>query len=164
METIYRQAIRREKKDKASGPEGVPMKILQKCPAAFAELMFELFATGARLQCVMKIWEFSILIPINKKKVLMEVPANNRPPRLILILRKIFDMGTTVGLVEEYPDELEQYGFNEKSMPFKLVAMVLSAATMRYGMSILLHLIKSYDLVQRDQVMAIVDEKRSVEN
>ena len=161
MEEIYRQAIRRAKKGKAAGPDGVPMELLQICPAAFAELMFELFAAGARLKCVMEDWDVSILVPIYKKKGLIAVPANNRPLRLVLILRKIFEMGTTVRMVRECPDELEQYGFNEKSMALTPVAMVVSAASMSYVMTILLDLIKAYDLVQRDQVMAIVDEEHS---
>ena len=158
MEKIYRQAIRRAKKGKAAGPDGVPMEILQVCPAPFAEMLFELFAAGARLKCVMKDWDVSILVPIYKKKGLIAVPANNRPLRLILILRKIFEMGTTVRLVKECPDEIEQHGFNENSMALTPVAMLVSAASLSYVMTILLDLIKAYDLVQRDQVMAIVDE------
>lgn len=69
------------------------MEILQLCPHAFAEVFFELFAARARLKCVMQDWDFSILIPIFKKKGLIYVPSNHRPPCLILILRKIFEMG-----------------------------------------------------------------------
>ena len=163
MEKLFRKAIRKAKKGKAAGPDGVPMELLQICPAAFSELLFELFAAGARMRCVMKNWDFSILIPIYKKKGLIAVPANHRPLRLILSIRKIFEMGTTERLVRESPDEIQQYGFNEKSMALTPVALVVSAASLRYVLTILLDLIKAYDLVRRDQVMAIVDEEHSTE-
>ena len=41
-------------------------------------------------------------------------------------------------------------------------AMVMSTVTLPRMITILLDLIKAYDLVRRDQVMAIVDEERSV--
>ncbi|KAL3917254.1 MAG: hypothetical protein SGILL_004801 [Bacillariaceae sp.] len=72
-------------------------------------------------------------------------------------------MGTTVRLVRECPDELEQHGFNEKSMALTPIALVVSAASLRYVLTILLDLVKAYDLVQRDQIMDVVDEEHSVE-
>ena len=68
LEQIYRQAICCAEESKAAEPDRVPMEILKICPKAFAELLFELFAAGARLKCVMKDWDLSILIPIFKKK------------------------------------------------------------------------------------------------
>ena len=62
----------------------------------------------------MKDWDISILIPIFKKKGVVAVPANHRALQLILILRKIFEMGTTVRLVREKPDELENQGSSRK--------------------------------------------------
>lgn len=56
------------------------------------------------------------------------VPNNHRPLRKILIIRKIFEVETTVRLVRKiFPqrstsDEIEQFGFNEKSMPLMLIA------------------------------------------
>lgn len=69
-------------------------------------------------------------------------------------------MGTTVNLVSECRNELEQYG---KFIALAPVAMVVPAASMHYVMTILLDLIKAYNLVQRDEVMAIVDEEHNVE-
>ena len=162
MEDTFTKAIRRAKQGKAAGPDGVPMELLQMNPKAFAELLFELFAAGARLRCVMKDWDLSILIPIYKKKGMVAEPSNHRPLRLILILRKVFEMGTTDMLVREKPDELEQYGFIEKTMAEAAAAMVMAAASLPHVITILLDLIKAYYLVQRDQVMAIVDEEHSV--
>lgn len=58
MGKLYRQAIRKAKKGKTAGPDEVPMELFHIFPAAekpaFTKLMFELFASGARLQCVMK--------------------------------------------------------------------------------------------------------------
>lgn len=62
----------------------------------------------------------------------------------------------------KYPDEVEQHGFSEKAMAMILVAMVVSKASLYYMIMILFDLFKAYDLVQKDQVMAIVDEDRSV--
>jgi len=161
MEGIFLNAIRRAKKGKAAGPDGVPMELLQMSPFQFAELLYELFAAGARLRCVMKDWDLSILIPIFKKKGRMAEPSNHRPLRLILIMRKIFEMGTTTRLVKEKPDELEQYGFIARTMAESAAAMVMATASRPHIITILLDLIKAYDLVQRDQVMAIVDEEHS---
>ena len=163
MENIFAMAIRSAKKGKAAGPDGVPMELLKLCPLDFAELLFELFAAGGRLQCVMKDWDFSLLIPIYKGKGPASVPANNRPLRLILIIRKIYEMGTTVRLVRERPDDLEQHGFAEKAMALTPVALVVSAASLHYVLTFLLDLVKAYDLVQREQIMQIVDEEHSAE-
>lgn len=54
MENIYSKAIRRTKKGKASEPDGVPIKLLKICPAAFSEILFELLAAEARMERVMK--------------------------------------------------------------------------------------------------------------
>ena len=71
-------------------------------------------------------------------------------------------MGTVARLVEEKPDEIEQYGFIERTMAESAAAMVMSTVILPHMITILLELIKAYDLVQRDQVMAIVDEEHSV--
>lgn len=92
MEKTYRQAITRANKGKEAGLDGVPMELPQKFPPAFAEILFELFAAGSRMGCVMKDWDLSIPISIFKKKGLLALPANRRPLRLILITRKIFEM------------------------------------------------------------------------
>ena len=51
--------------------------------------------------------------------------------------------------------ELEQYGFIEKTMAEAAPAMVMSSASLPHVITILLDLIKAYDLVQRDQVMPL---------
>ena len=50
--------------------------------------------------CVMRDWDLSTLIPIYKNKGLVVKPANHRPLRLILIVRKVFEMGTVARLVD----------------------------------------------------------------
>lgn len=102
------------------------MELFQISSAAFSEILYELIAIGERMKCIMKHWEVSIFIPIYKKNELILVPANNRPLRLIFILRKIFGIETMVKIVKSCPDELEQYGFNYKLMALKSVAMALS--------------------------------------
>lgn len=77
----------------------------------------------------------------------------------MLILRNIFVMGTTKRLVRESPDELEQLYFNEMSMKLTPISMVVTTVLLHYFIKILFGLIKAYDSVQRDQFMAILDEK-----
>lgn len=110
----------------------MPIEILHVYPVDFSKILFELFAPSARLQVVMKDWDCSILIYVDNKKGLIAMPANHRPLRPILILRKLFEMRTTERLVRETPDELEEYGFNEKSMALTPVELVVSAASPRY--------------------------------
>lgn len=62
IKSIYRQAIRREKKINAEEPDA---------------------------QCAMKDCNLSILIPIYKKKEAIAVPANNQPLRRFLILKDL---------------------------------------------------------------------------
>lgn len=150
IEKLCRQAIRRANKRKAAGPEGVPMELLQICQAELAELLHEFFAAGARLQCFMKDLDFSIFIPIYKRKEKIAVPENHRLLRFIFILQKIFEMETTVRLVRETSDELDQFGFSDSSMTLTPVTMVVSAASLQHVLLILLKLIKAYDLVQRN--------------
>lgn len=80
------------------------------------------------MKCVMKELDLHILNPINNRKGLISVPANNLLLRLISILRKTFKMRTTVKLVTECPDKVEKHGFNKMSMELTPVAMVVSAA------------------------------------
>lgn len=47
-------------------------------------------------------------------------------------------------------------------MALTSIKMAVSEASPRYGITILMDLIKAYNLVQRYQFMAIVDEKISV--
>ena len=105
----------------------------------------------------MRNWDLSTLIPIYKNKGLMVEPANHRPLRLILIARKSFETGKVARLEDEKPDELEKFGCIERTMAKSAAAMVMSTVTFPNMITILLDLIKAYDLVQRDQVMAIVD-------
>lgn len=65
--------------------------------------------------------------------------------------------------MKESPDELEQYDFDQKQIWLTPIAMVVSAASSRYVMKIMLDLIKAYDLFQKYQFMDIVDEESSVE-
>lgn len=106
------------------------MKLLNFFLAAFAKIFFELFADEARMRCAMKVWYVFILITIKKKKRLIAVPANSRPLRHILILRKVFEMKTTVKLKKECPDKLTQLGFNEKSKALTPIVMIVLAASM----------------------------------
>lgn len=48
-------------------------------------------------------------------------------------------------------------------MALKPVAMIVSKASLRYALTFLLDLIKAYNLLQRDQFMAIVNKGNSVE-
>lgn len=98
-----------------------------------------------------------MLIPIFKNKGLVAVLDSHRPLRLILILRKVFEMGTTVRLVNEQPYELEQFGFIEKSMVEAAAVIAMSAASMQHVITILLDVVNAYDLVQSDKIMSIVD-------
>lgn len=134
------------------------MEILKICLEEFVGIMYKLFAAWKRMECATKGLDVTILISIYKRKGMIQVPDKNRSLRLILILRKTFEMETTVKLVKEFPDEVEQHGFKKKSMALISLAMVLSADSLHYVMTILLDLIKAYDLAQRDQVMAIVDK------
>ena len=79
-------------------------------PGDFLKLLLELFSAGARLGCVMRDWDLSTIIPIYKNKGLVVEPANHRPLRLILIVRKGFEMGTLARPVDEKPEGLEKFG------------------------------------------------------
>lgn len=78
-------------------------------------------------------------------------------------MRKIFEMGNTVKLVTECPDEVEKHGFIENFLALSPVAIGVSAASLQCVMKILMDLIRAYHLLQRDQVMVILDEEQSVE-
>lgn len=52
MDLIYEICIRRAKRGKNRGPEGVPMEILEMCPPVFARVLYEMYKAGARLGCV----------------------------------------------------------------------------------------------------------------
>lgn len=94
----------------------MPNDIIMICPAAFSELLFELFVAGGKMKLFLKDWDLFFLIHIHKRKRLRSVSDNNRPLLLILILQKILEMETTVKLMLEFSDELGRNGFNGNDM------------------------------------------------
>lgn len=156
MERRFVRAIMSAKTGKAAGPDGVPIELFQLCPDEFGALFFQLFRTGARLGCVISGWDLSILIPLFKKGDPAE-PANYRALRLVLVIRKVFEIAVDKVMGEECPDELAQFGFSLKTSAMAPAAIVLSHLRWKELISLLLDLIRAYDLVQRDQLMDIVD-------
>lgn len=77
MQGIYRQAIREAQTGKAADPDKMPIELLQICPEEMAELLFELFAASARLECVVKGLDESIIISIYKKRTMRSIKLSS---------------------------------------------------------------------------------------
>lgn len=73
---------------------------------------------------------------------------NHRPLSFILFPRKIFEMAKILRLVRDTLDKLQPLGCNDKLTELTPIAVVVSVASLRYVLTILLEIIKAYDLVQ----------------
>ena len=154
FEQAIATAIRKAKPRKAPGPDGVPMELFKLDPDMFALLLYELYAACARCAYVVEGWDSSILIPIFKKGDTARV-ENYRPLRLILIIRKIFEIALEPSLLEEVRDEPEQFGFLARTSAIAPALIVV--ANMRHGGHIFpLDFAKAYDRVDKAQLNADV--------
>ena len=149
-------AIRKAKRGKAPGPDGVPMELFKLAPDLFAHLLFEMFDACARCAYVIEGWDLSILIPLHKKGD-TSVTSNYRPLRLILIIRKIFEMALEPAMLREFRDELEQFGFLQRTSAIAPTLIVIAYMRMS-SLLFPLDLSKAYDMVNKQLLMAQVTE------
>lgn len=149
-------AIRKAKRGKAPGPDGVPMELFKLAPDLFAYLLFEMFNACARCGYVIEGWDLSILIPLYKKGDPSKT-SNYRPLRLVLIVRKIFEMALEPAMLREFRDELEQFGFLQRTSavaPTLIVVSLMRMARLLFP----LDLSKAYDMVIKRLPMTQVTE------
>ena len=161
MEAVYEESIRKAKNGKAKGTDGIPMELLKVCPALFAKLLYRMFKAAARLGCVPRDWDTSILIPLYKGSGEPAHPENYRPLRLILIFRKVYEMGLNVKMKEERQNAAEQFGFQARTSALGAAARMLSRVRLKRVVSVFLDLTKAYDLVLREMIMRLVSERYS---
>src|ERR1700755_2788144 len=107
---------------KASGPDGIPPRVLRECASELASVLVQLYSLCLNTNTFPQCWKRALVQPIPKKGSRSD-PSNYRPIPLTCILSKIFE----TLLSSHFLDHLEshsllsdhQYGFRpSRSMSF----------------------------------------------
>lgn len=141
-------AIKRSKKGKAPGPDGIPCELYKLVPDLFAEVFYELFAACGRMAAVVPGWDLSILIPIFKKGD-MALPVNYRPLRLIQALKKIFGIALDGKVRAETDNELAQFGFQRGVSSLEALVQAIAHTQIADILTIAVDQKGAYDTVNR---------------
>ena len=157
---VLLMAIKRAKRGKAPGPDGVPVEIYQMAPEVFADVFFALFRACGRLGVVPPGWDLSILIPIYKKG-LTSLPANYRPLRLIQALKKIFGIALDATLREEIANDIAQFGFQPGVSAMEALVLAIAHTQIPDMLTIAVDQKGAYDTVDRATLMELVAERCS---
>ena len=153
-------AIRKAKKGKAPGPDGIPVEIYQICPALFADLFFEILAACGRLATVIPDWDLSILIPIHKKGP-PKTPKNHRPLRLILAFKKIVGAAIDDTMRAEAQNHPAQFGFQRGTSALEALVLAIAHLTIQGMHTIAVDQKGAYDSIRRTKLMSLVAERHS---
>ena len=76
---------------KATGPDGIPVVVLQKCSPELSPVLSKLFAKCVSESCFPSCWKFPSVIPVFKNSGERSDPRNYRPISLLPIISKVFE-------------------------------------------------------------------------
>src|ERR1700755_1786560 len=91
---------------KASGPDGIPPRVLRECASELAPSLVQLFSLCLNTSTFHQCWKRAIVQPISKKGSRFD-PSNYRPIALTCILSKTFE----TLLNSHFLDHLESHSF-----------------------------------------------------
>ena len=76
---------------KATGPDGIPVVVLQKCSPELSPVLSKLYAKCVSESCFPSCWKFPSVIPVFKNSGERSDPRNYRPTSLLPIISKVFE-------------------------------------------------------------------------
>lgn len=144
----YGKAIQKEKSCKAKGSDEI--------------LTEHMLMAGARLECAPHEEGLSIFVPLFEGNPNPVLSKGYIPLRLIMIFRKIFEMGVSAKL-EDVQRKLKKFGFERRTSSQGLAPNISSKKREKNIISSFLTLTKACDIVLRKLVMDLVEERYSKE-
>ena len=100
---------------KATGPDGIPVIVLQKCSPELSPILSKLYKKCVSESCFPSCWKLASVIPAYKNSVERSDPRNYRPISLLSVISKVFECLISSPLVQHldlhnlFSDS--QYGF-----------------------------------------------------
>jgi len=89
-ESAVRKELRRLDVTKATGPDGVPARVLRECADELARPLSRLFSLCYRKKKQPALWKTARVVPVYKKKT-RSAPSNYRPVSLLCIPSKVME-------------------------------------------------------------------------
>ena len=160
MKNVLETALRKAKRGKAPGPDGIPMEVYKlDCPL-FANIFYHVFKACGRLATVVPGWDLSVLIPIHKRGP-AELPENNRPLRLIQTVKRLYGIMIEQRLDAEANNDPAQYGFQKRICALMLLAIVVADLRHPGITTVAADQKAAYDTVDRRKLMVLVDRRHT---
>ena len=104
---MEKKAISNLNSSKASGPDGIPVVVLQNCGPEFSFILTDLFNLCLKESCFPDCWKVSSVVPLFKNVGKRSDPKNYCPVSLLSVVSKIFEKLINDKLVRH----LESVGF-----------------------------------------------------
>ena len=89
-ETTVERTLRQLNPTKATGPDGIPARVLKACSAELARPLSKLFTCCLRSGIQPQQWKVANVVPVHKRKS-KSSPSNYRPVSLLSILSKVME-------------------------------------------------------------------------
>lgn len=93
--------LRRVREGAASGPDGIPARILHKCAVAIAPFLASLFNVSLASGCIPLDWKNANIVPVFKSGVKEDV-NNYRPVALTSVVCKLLEKMLSYSILEHF--------------------------------------------------------------
>lgn len=153
------KAIVSLKPKKSPGPDMIRPDILKLEPSLFADAIYALWAAVGRLASVPPILRSTTISPIYKGSGDPSQPTNNRPVSLTTAFRRAIASAINDSLQREYTPLREQWGFITGTNTECAIAFAVSQLRHKLPRAALLDIKKAYDMVPRDILQRLADDK-----
>ena len=156
-----RRYLERLETNKATGPDGVPSRILKRFAGIFAHILTKIFTLSYNTGNFPSTWKCANVQPVPKKGDKTD-PRNYRPISIISVMSKVFEKYVNDHIVRYLEDNKiisdTQYGFRQKRSTGDLlnyVSHLWSLAIDNYGetFAIALDISKAFDMVWHENLL-----------